>query len=180
MSGDRVPLTSPPELVAELTPRVRAFVEFLLGQMEANKSRVANPEAELAATKKTPRNSSLPASSEHSHARPASEKPSSGKKPGGQPGHAKHERPLIPTADCQEMVPCQPTHCRDCGHQPAGSDPEPWRHQVWELPRIKPIVTESQRYRWTCGCCGETTCGELPPACPRARPGRNWSPSWRC
>ena len=42
--------------------------------------------------------------------RPAAEFPKgpakrpTGKKPGGQPGHAKHERPLIPTEQCQAVV----------------------------------------------------------------------------
>ncbi len=166
MSGDRVPSTLPPELDAEMTPGVRAFVEWLLRQIKSLKARVAELEAERAATKKTPRNSSLPSSTEQPHARPVREKPKSARKPGGQPGHAKHERPLIPTEDCQQMIPCQPTHCRGCGHQLAGIDPDPWRHRVWELAEIKPIVTEYQRHRLTCPCCGETTGGELLPGVP--------------
>src|SRR4029077_1390343 len=43
----------------------------------------------------------------------------------------------------------------------AGVDPEPLRHQVWELPEIQPIVTEYQQHRLTCSC-GCSTCGELP------------------
>jgi transposase len=38
----------------------------------------------------------------------------------------------------------------------------PLRHQVWELPEIKPLVTEHRRHRLTCSCCGTVTCGELP------------------
>jgi len=37
----------------------------------------------------------------------------------------------------------------------AGDDPEPLRHQVWELPVIEPIVTEYQQHRLSCrGPCG--------------------------
>ena len=53
----------------------------------------------------------------------------------------------------------------------SGNDPEPLRHQVWELPEIKPIVTEYQRHRLTCPCCGETTCAELPEGVPQGQSG---------
>ena len=45
------------------------------------------------------------------------------------------------------------------------------RYQVWELPEIKPIVTEYQRHRLACPCCGETTCAELPEGVPQGQSG---------
>ena len=45
------------------------------------------------------------------------------------------------------------------------------RHQVRELPDIKPLVTEYQRHRLTCPCCGETTCGALPRGVPTGQAG---------
>jgi transposase len=39
------------------------------------------------------------------------------------------------------------------------------------LPEIKPLVTEFQRHRLACPCCGETTCGELPPGVPTGQSG---------
>jgi transposase len=45
------------------------------------------------------------------------------------------------------------------------------RHQVWEVPEIKAHVTEYQRHRLTCPCCGESTCGELPPGVPQGQSG---------
>src|SRR5690606_9779502 len=112
--------------------------------------RIAALEAEISSLKKTPRNSSLPPSTEHPHARPASQRVKSGKKPGGQPGHAKHERALIPTERCQAVVPCKPGACRRCGRSLGGCDPQPLRHQVWEIPEITPWVTEYQLHRLTC------------------------------
>src|SRR5206468_4864691 len=106
----------------------------------------------------------------HPHAKPAPPKAKSGQKPGGQPGHAKHERALIPTADCDDVVPLKPTACRRCGTKLSGCDPAPLRHQVWELPQIKPIVTEYQRHRLTCGC-GATTCADLPSGVPLGQSG---------
>lgn len=52
-----------------------------------------------------------------------------------------------------------------------GTDPAPWRHQVWELPEIKPLVTEYQRHRLTCRRCGTSTCAELPEGVPPGQGG---------
>jgi transposase len=150
-------------VIARQPPESQAIIRLLLAELEKLR-------AELAAIKKTPRNSSLPPSSEHPHAKPPVDKSPSKKKRGGQPGHPKHERALIPSAQCQEVIPCKPTHCRRCGRQLAGSDPAPVRHQVWELPEIKPLVTEYQRHRLPCGC-GATTCGALPPGVPASQAG---------
>ncbi len=43
--------------------------------------------------------------------------------------------------------PVIPDHCRRCGDVLEGTDAEPIRHQVWDLPPIKPIVTEYQQHR---------------------------------
>lgn len=155
------PLTIPPELDAEMTPAVRAFVKSLL-------DRIGRLEARLGLT---PQNSSLPPSTVHPHAKPASSKRRSKKKRGGQPGHRKHERPLIATEDCDDVKPLKPTECRRCGEKLSGSDPDPLRHQVWELPEIKPLVTEYQQHRLECPACGETTCAELPCGVPQGQSG---------
>jgi transposase len=155
------PLTIPPELEAEMTPAVRAFVESLL-------DRIGILEAGAGLT---PQNSSLPPSTQHPHGRPRQRKRKSKKKRGGQPGHEKHERRLIPTNQCDDVQPLRPTECRRCGEKLSGSDREPLRHQVWELPEIKPCVTEYQRHRLRCPHCGETTCADLPAAVPRGQSG---------
>lgn len=155
------PLTIPPELEAEMTPAVRAFVLSLL-------ERIRKLEAKLGMN---PQNSSLPPSTRHPHDRPPSRKRKSKKRRGGQAGHPKRERPLIPMAECDQVTPLKPTECRRCGEKLSGSDSEPLRHQVWELPEIKAHVTEYQRHRLTCSCCGETTCAELPPGVPQGHTG---------
>ncbi|MGH9695182.1 MAG: IS66 family transposase, partial [Bryobacteraceae bacterium] len=100
---------------------------------------------------------------QHPHAKLPPQKSKSKKRRGGQPGHPKHERPLIPPDQCDEVETLKPTECRRCGAGLCGNDSQPRRHQVWELPPIEPHVTEYQRHRLTCPGCGETTCGELPP-----------------
>jgi len=174
----------PPELDAEMTPAVRAFVLAMLARNAKREARNAELEAKVARLEarieelqrqskgKTPNNSSLPPSTQHPHAKPPRKKRKKGrKKRGGQPGHPKHERPLIPSDECDEVEPLKPTECRRCGEKLSGKDPEPLRHQVWELPEIKPIVTEYQRHRLVCPCCGETTCAPLPPGVPQGQSG---------
>jgi transposase len=115
-------------------------------------------------------NSSLPPSSVHPHAKPAPPKPKSKKRRGGQPGHPKAERTVVPVDQCQAVVPCVPTGCRKCGQPLYGTDSEPLRHQVWELPDIQPVVTEYQQHRLVCDC-GCSTCGQLPTGVPTGQAG---------
>lgn len=157
------------EIIARQPPEAQAIIRLLL-------TKIAKLEAELELLRRqvkgaTPQNSSLPPSTQHPHAKPAARKRKSRKKRGGQPGHPKHERPLIPTDQCDDVQPLKPPECRRCGAKLRGSDPEPLRHQVWELPEIKPCVTEYQRHRLVCPCCGETTCAELPPGVPQGQSG---------
>jgi len=161
------PTAIPPELDAEMTPAVRDLVWSLQARISELEARIA----ELERGRKTPQNSSLPPSAQHPHAKPPSRRRKSKRKRGGQPGHPKHERPLIPSDECNEVQPLKPTECRRCGGKLSGSDPEPLRHQVWELPEIKPHVTEYQQHRLDCPCCGETTCAQLPPGVPQGQSG---------
>ena len=77
---------------------------------------------------------------------------------------------MIPAHECQAVIPCVPTECRRCGQPLTGTDPDPLRHQVWELPEIQPIVTEYQQHRLICTC-GCSTCGSLPPGVPTGQAG---------
>lgn len=157
------------ELIARQSPEAQAIIRLLLARIATLDARVAELEARL---NQTPRNSSLPPSTQHPHAKPAPQKKQSGQKPGGLPGHAKHERALIPAAQCQEVITCQPDCCRRCGERLWGRDPEPLRHQVWDIPQIAPLVTEYQLHRLTCPGCWIRTCAELPVGVPQgqARP----------
>jgi len=159
------------EVIARQTPEAQSIIRLLLARIAEQDRRIASLEAEVAALRKTPRNSSLPPSTEHPHAKPASQKEKSGRKPGGQSGHPKHERTLIPTDQCQTVITVKPQACRRCGESLAGNDPQPLRHQVWEIPEIQPLVTEYQRHRLICPCCQQRTCAELPPGVPHSQAG---------
>ena len=159
------------DLIARQPPEAQAIIRLLLARIAEQDRRITALEAEVAALKKTPRNSSLPPSTEHPHAKPAPLREKSGKKAGGQPGHPKHERTLIPADECEAVVPVRPVACRRCGELLAGSDSEPLRHQVWEIPEIRPLVTEYQLHRLTCPRCSASTCAQLPTGVPLGQGG---------
>jgi len=170
---DAPPPVSDADLVA--TPAsVIALIQWQARQIQHLTARVAELEAEVAQLKarlsKDSTNSSLPPSATHPHAKPVAPKSKSKRRRGGQPGHPKAERALIPVEDCLAVVPCLPAACRRCGRTLHGTDPEPLRHQVWELPEIHPLVTEYQQHRLICAC-GCSTCGELPAGVPSGQAG---------
>ncbi len=156
------------DLIARQSPEAQAIIRLLLARVAELDRRVAELEARL---NQTPQNSSRPPSSQHPHAKPPAAKPKSKNKPGGQPGHPRHERTLIPAEDCTSVVTLKPQRCRRCQTPLAGHDPAPLRHQVWELPEINPLVTEYQQHRLTCRRCGEATCAPLPPGVPTGQSG---------
>lgn len=158
----------PPELAAEMTPAVRAFVEALLARIGELEDRVEQLQSRL---NMTPSNSSLPPATQHPHAKPKPVRKPSGKKRGGQPGHRKHERALVTPDRVDETITLKPGRCRRCGEELAGDDPQPLRHQVWELPEIKPLITEYQRHRLSCPCCRVSTCAPLPAGVPEHQSG---------
>jgi transposase len=111
-------------------------------------------------------NSSRPPSSDPPSVKRRPPSPASGKKRGGQPGHARHARPLVPPEGVRQVIQCKPPECRWCGEPLAGDDPEPLRHQVAEVPPVKPVVDEYRLHRLTCPRCRTSTRAALPPGVP--------------
>ena len=174
MSRTEPPITA--AQMAALPAEFRALLQSVIDHYEARvavlEARIVELEAKLEQrTPKTPQNSSLPPSTQHPHAKPPRGKAKSKRKRGGQPGHRKHARALIPVEECRESFDHRPRHCRGCGEKLKGVDPAPLRHQVWELPEITPLVSEHRLHRLTCAGCGKTTCGELPVGVPRGQAG---------
>src|SRR5712691_2125912 len=127
-------------------PAVRAWAR-------AVEQRLARLEERL---HQTSRNSSKPpASDPPTLARPA--RTPSGRKTGAQPGHQGHGRELKPVEEVARIVEAKPEACGQCGCLLLGEDPQPARHQVTELPRVVPTVTEYQRHTLQCLVCGAPT-----------------------
>jgi len=113
----------------------------------------------------TSRNSSRPPSSDPPHSeRP--HRPRSTRRRGGQPGHPGHTRTLVPVDEVDEVVVIKPEQCTHCQAPLSGDDPKPWRHQVIEMPPIKPVVTEYQWHQLACPACGKTTRAAWPAGVP--------------
>ena len=153
--------------------QLEARVEALLAEVERLKgfeARVAVLEAENAALKeklgKSSRNSSKPPSSDgpKEKAERSTKKPT-GRAAGGQPGHPKHERPAWPAEKVTKRVILRPKQCEKCASRLVGEDPKPSRHQVFELPRVEPLVTEFVQHSRECAC-GHVTRAPLPPGVP--------------
>jgi transposase len=111
--------------------------------------------------KRNSQNSSQPPSQDRPDQQPAKEPSGPPRKRGGQPGHQGCSRTLVDVVD--EVVVYKPTSCEGSGALLLGDDPVPYRHQVTELPIVKPKVTEYQVHRLVCPCCGHSNRGELPP-----------------
>lgn len=135
--------------IAELTQQI----ESLRAQLEESTGQSG---------KLTPRNSSVPPSSTYPHTKPERKRTSEKKrKQGGQKGHSRHLRELIPSEQCLDVISCHPTECRRCGGELQSDAGEPTRHQVWELPPIVPQLIEYLLHPGFCPCCGITTQARL-------------------
>lgn len=134
--------------------------------VEYYEKRIAKLEAEVrdvtAWHKQNSQNSSKPPSSDGPRVKRKPPQPPSGRKPGGQPGHTPYQRALVPVEKVAAVITCRLEQCRRCGQRLTGSDPEPWRHQVVELPPVQPQLVEYQLHRLRCSGCRSTTYGELP------------------
>jgi transposase len=143
--------------MAEVDPR-DALIAELRAQVAALTARVAELEARL---RQNSSNSSKPPSSDAPGARRQGKKPT-GRSPGGQPGHKKHERHLLPAEQVRHFVELVPKRCGACGQELGGKDSEPQRHQVVEAPALSAIVTEYRSHALECVGCGARTRESVP------------------
>ncbi|AWM37822.1 Transposase IS66 family protein [Gemmata obscuriglobus] len=150
------PVPQPPELPDNLPPAVVAYIRALEATITALVAEVAELKARL---NPNSTNSSKPPSSDPPQVKPAPPKAPSGRRRGGQPGHPRAERTLLPPDEIRTL---KPSVCRDCSRPLAGDDPAPAIHQVHELPVIKPHVTEYRCHRLRCHHCGTTTVAPVP------------------
>jgi transposase len=61
-----------------------------------------------------------------------------------------------------QVIVSKPTACQGCGALLMGADTQPHRHQVVELPSVKPEITEYQLHTLTCLACGSQNKAEWP------------------
>jgi transposase len=140
------------QLEAELAT-LQAYVRELLAENAALKRRLAQDS----------HNSSKPPASDGLSRPRRPTRVRSGKKPGGQLGHAGHTLALVATPDVVEAH--RPAVCGQC-QQPltgvVGTVVE--RRQVHDLPPLRLEVTEHQAVAVTCPACQAVTRGVFPDA----------------
>lgn len=107
-------------------------------------------------------NSSRPPSSDFPHVASRPKNPPTGRNPGGQPGHEAHMRGLLPVEEVDKVIVLKPKRCKGCGKRLIGEDANPLRHQVTEIPPIRPVTVEYQQHRIKCPRCKEITIEEMP------------------
>ena len=93
-------------------------------------------------------NSSIPPSTEI--VKPEKKKPKKRKKRnrGGQKGHLGNSRELYPESECQSIQNHLPETCKCCGEKLSGTDENPYRHQVVEIPPIELEIVEHRLHKY--------------------------------
>jgi transposase len=157
----------PVELWSQIPPAAQAAVLAAIQQYEQRLQALQQQVDELRhRLNQDSTNSSRPPSSDPPHVKRRPPKPAAGRKRGGQPGHARQQRPLVPPEQVKQAIPLKPPACRKCGQALHGEDPQPRRHQVAEIPPVQAEVTEYRLHRLTCTACGTRTSASLPAGVP--------------
>lgn len=135
----------------------------MIEQLEA---RIAALEAELAKARKNSSNSSKPPSSDIANP-PKSGGSAKGKsktkrRPGGQPGHKKHQRPPFEEAEIDQFFDYYYDECPDCGGEVLPSPQPPRVIQQVELIEAPIEITEHRGCACFCPHCDKTHQAPLP------------------
>ena len=134
---------------AEELAKLRALVEKLTEKLKQNSS-----------------NSSMPPSTDRGKNAERNakkrERKQAGRKRGGQKGHKGHHRELLPPERVSAITDHYPARCAKCESTlPEEVDDAPMRHQVTEIPVVKPLVFEHRLHAIECKC-GHRTRAQLP------------------
>lgn len=112
------------------------------------------------------RNSSI-SPSQDPHKKKVIKRRKSKRKQGAQKGHHGTSRKFVPSSDVDQVENClPPSHCSCKGTVEVQFDSYA-RHQQYELPIIRPELTEYRLFTGVCTTCGEKHQGGLPSGTPR-------------
>jgi transposase len=138
---------------------VQQLVLALLAENQELKARLSVIEEQI---KQNSQNSSKPPSKDGFGAKPKVKKAKGEKARGGQLGHPGHERNFHELTENSEIHEHIPSSCRVCGVELEGIDPQPYRHQIVEVPPIAAKITEHRLHQLDCPHCGKKTRAKLP------------------
>ena len=144
------------------------MVVALRKELAAAQAKIVELEARLG---KNSQNSSKPPSSDQPGTRPPQVRRGKRRKRGGQPGHAARFAADPDRVDHVEQY--RPPTCEHCCADLAKGEltGSVVNHWVYELPEIRPIITDHQCLDVQCPTCGLVTRGELPAGVPTGQYG---------
>ena len=161
------PTSIPQHTWDTLTEEARAVIGAVIEGLE---KRIVESERQVrelrARLDQNSSNSSKPSSTDPIGVKRKPPTPPSKNRGGGQKGHPRWLRALVPPERVASVTECKPTECRRRGHSPSGEDAEPRIHQVAELPPIEPEVHEYRLHRLCRPHCKRVTSGLLPDGVP--------------
>lgn len=142
-----------------VTPvNIQQLVEHLVAENEALKTRLSQLEERLG---QNSRNSSKPPSQD-GFGKKVIAKNKSKRPRGDQPGHAGNPPKFYELSAGDIIHNHIPTVCGSCGETLTGADEAPYRHQIQELPVLRPQITEHGLHQLNCEHCGHLTRAKLP------------------
>lgn len=143
--------------------RLQAEGTRLQAQVEKLTATVTELREQLARARKDSSTSSKPPSSDIVKPAAAADASQGQRRPGGQPGHEFHERPLVPPDQVKDPVVHRLAGCPTCGHALEVDDTEPRVVQQIEITTVPLIVTEHQSHAGWCPHCQRLHYAPLPP-----------------
>jgi hypothetical protein len=160
-----------PAVDLEATPEsIKLVLKFLLEERNQMKQKIEELEEKL---NKNSQNSSIPPSKNGFKAKAESNGKTKRKPLKLETPRKKPERQLYSVEECETVHEEKPSTCNSCGYELRGFDPQPQRHQIVDLPIIKPLIREYRLHQLECEHCGEKTRASLPlgvsPRCYGAR-----------
>lgn len=161
----REPLAAPPPLPETVRAGLPRAVQAYLAALERSVAALSRRLAELEARQQQDsRSSSRPPSSDPPWKRWPPQPPS-GRRRGGQPGHAGHARPVREPEAVDAVVEHWPRVCPHCAttleDTPEVGEPE--RQQVCELPERRAQLTEQRLHAVRCPGCRRVVRATRPP-----------------
>jgi len=163
-------MTLPPPLSEAIFDSLPVAAQLHIRHLEAFATQVSAQVADLTARmadlevklEQDSSNSSRPPSSDGPQHKRAVPRAKSQRRRGGQPGHSKHERVLLPP---DQTIDHKPPLCRRCDAPLDGDDPDPLIDQVIDLPEVMRHVTHHRRHTLVCPHCqARTTALAVPEA----------------
>ena len=146
-----------PEGVKNFVVQQKLRIEELEKELEESKKAQENLQEKINCNSQ---NSSIPPSTEI--IKPERKKRQKKRFRGGQKGHVGHSRELYPKSECISIEDHKPETCKCCGEKLSGTDANPYRHQVVEIPPIQLEIAEHRLHQLECDHCGTKTRAKLP------------------